>query len=486
MKKYKSVFMCLLFLVLALALFFVIPILFTDHSPEKAEDFSRMGTEEYQAIFVSMYPIDNFAEEDFGAYAGVPTIKAQHTAKDLPQVSGYLKKAFASGNGITHIYLGLEPEQIWADCKEEEAGLKKHLQKNLLDFAKEHPEVSFDILLPFSSLKDWLEKDLQERNKIQESYFHLLAELEGYANVRAYFIGAAHWLVANPGNYQEGSTDIVNEVIAQKIMMYVFCDGEYVITSTNAHTLFGMLDELIAEEEKSPHVYPDLSEWCIVFFGDSIIGNYTGSFSVPGVVEGLSGADAYNCAIGGSPAVFEPEENGNSPGIPDFLAQDADAVLEGNENYRKELLAYLERNHEGQKLCFVLNYGLNDYFNGYALDNEENPYDGASYGGALRADVKALKEAYPDAHIILSAPNYTSYFEHGQEIQSENGGKLTDYVETAGKVAEEMGLPFLNNYADLGINIDNFDDYLADGCHLNEEGRFLMAERLIELIAALN
>lgn len=486
MKKNKFLLILLLLLLLVGVLFFVFRVLFEGRSPEKKADFVRMQTEEYQGLFVSMYPIDNFSEADFVDYAGVPTIKAQNRAQDLPQISQYLKEAFTYRDDITHIYMGIEPEQICAACKEEEAGLQKYLQKNLLVYVTEHPEVSFEILLPFSSLDDWMQQDLEERNRTQESYFQLLAALDGYTNVNAYFMGAVHWLIANPGNYQEGSGNIVNEEIAQKIMLYNFCDQVYMINSSNAHTFFEVLNELIEEEERSPHIYPNLSDWCVVFFGDSIVGNYTGSVSVPGVVQGLSGAHTYNCAIGGSAAAFGQGGNGNSPGITAFLAQDADAVSEGTANYKKELLAYLEDDHGGQKLCFVLNYGMNDYFEGVALDNEADPYDGTTYGGALRHDIRAIKEAYPDADIILVSPCYTSYFEHGQNIQGEHGGKLTDYVDMAQSIAEEMELPFLNNYVDLGININNYNDYLGDGCHLNEEGRFLMAERLIEIIAALN
>lgn len=479
-KKYKFLFILLPVLLAVLILFFIL----TNNSPQKIRDFARMQAEEYEGIFVSMYPIDNFAETDFVTYLERKVIKAQSTVQSLPQMSKYLKKALGSQKSITHVYMGLDSAQIWEDCKEEDDVLQKQLQENLLVFAQEHPEVSFEILLPFVSLDDWMQKDEQERTLVQESCFHLLAVLDDHANIKVYFMGAAHWLIANPGNYQEGSTDIVNEETAQKIMLYTFCDGAYVITPINAPVLFGMLNELIAKEEEAPHIYLDLSQWCIVFFGDSVIGNYTGSFSVPGAVKGLSGAEVYNCAIGGSTATFDTKNKENSPGISAFLAQDA--VMEGTQHYQEELRAYLEGSHEEKKLCFVLNYGLNDYFTGCAPDNEENPYDGTSYGGALRADVKALKEAYPDAYIILAAPNYISYYEHGQDINGEQGGRLTDYVETAGNVAEEMELSFLNSYTELGMNADNCSDYLADEVHLNEEGRFLLAERIIESIAALN
>lgn len=385
----------------------------------------------------------------------------------LPQLSEYIDAAFASDNQVTHIYMGLNPVGIWEGCERNEERFRKHLQTELSARIEAHPEAKFEILFPFSSLDGWVELTTKEREEIRGVYLKLLAELEEYENVKAYFMGAAHWLIANPGNYKEGSVDIVNDAIAHKILLYTFVDGEYVITATNADTLFGMLNDIIAKEETSPNAYPDLSDWRIVFFGDSIIGNYVGSFSVPGVVAGLSGAEVYNCGVGGSSATFFPESSDSSPGIGAFLSKDAGNILNGDK-----------------KTCFVLNYGLNDYFQGSALDNEEDSYDSSTYSGALRCDVRVLRTAYPDARIVLNAPTFTSYFEHGQEVQSEKGGRLTDYVEAAKHVAEEMGLFFLNSYEELGIDESNYDEWLADGCHLNEEGRFLMAQHLIRLTAA--
>ncbi|MBD9158852.1 MAG: hypothetical protein EGQ16_03300, partial [Clostridiales bacterium] len=70
-----------------------------------------------------------------------------------------------------------------------------------------------------------------------------------------------------------------NDAVAQKLIMFTFCDGAMVITPGNADTLESMLNDMVAEEKEASTVYPDLSDLSVVFFGDSVIGNYTGSFS---------------------------------------------------------------------------------------------------------------------------------------------------------------------------------------------------------------
>ncbi len=150
----------------------------------------------------------------------------------------------------------------------------------------------------------------------------------------------------------------------------------------------------------------------------------------------------------------------------------------------RDMAAYYEKEKEqdGRRLCFVVNYGLNDYFNGSPVENAGEPLDISTYAGALRSGVRKLRAAYPEAVIILAAPNYVEYFTQGQEKQGAEGGCLTDYVDAAERVAREESVIFMNNYYDLGIDSSNSRFYLADGCHPGDNGRFMYAQALIRLI----
>ena len=58
--------------------------------------------------------------------------------------------------------------------------------------------------------------------------------------------------------------------------------------------------KLIESEKSMPGVYPDLSKWHMVFFGDSVLANYSGSSSIPGCMAGVSHISFDNYAVGGS------------------------------------------------------------------------------------------------------------------------------------------------------------------------------------------
>lgn len=477
----------IVFILVILFGFLFILILFTvmvfaflsnDYRRQKKTDLERLSSAEYNSIFCSLYSIENFDEEDFLTYRGFRTLKLDNTLRDTADINEYLKTAFASGNTIENIYLGLDPVQMWSASRKDTDKWSASISKDILSYASAHPEVTFEVLLPAPSLEYWTEMDTKELEETLTLYHSLISTLSPYSNIMTYFMGGERWLIANPANYTS-LQQTTNEIISRKLMLFTFCDHEFQVNAENASAALEALRELVVTEQTSPTEYPDLSSWDVVFFGDSIIGNYVGSYSVPGVTAGLSNAKTYNCAQGGTPACVDPDCVLSFPSSVDYFAsQDADAIP-GDGPFRASMEEYLNENHSGRRLCFVLNFGLNDYFGGHPVDNAQNPYDTATYAGALREGISKLQSAYPDALILLMTPTFTVYFNNGTEPMSEKGGILTEYVEAALQVAGETNVICLNNYADLGINESTADTYLADGCHLNETGRFLLAERVI-------
>lgn len=455
------------------------------HALEKQQDFSRLEAESCSGIFLSMYPIDGYAEEDFSAFRGLDILKCSYEAESLRDISEYLTKLLSTDNHITNVYLGIDPLTIWDSCHRSLPEWSENLKKELLDFAALHPEIQFEILFSYPSLEVWAETDNQDFDLWLTTCRSFLESVSLYANFTCYFPGSQHWLIANPGNYTENGS--LNRTAANKLFLFTFCDGAFRITPDNAEALFSSLRTMREQEKNAPAEYADLSDYSIVFFGDSVIGNYEGSLSVPGVVAALSGAQTYNLATGGTSASVWPEHTMNFvKAVELFLKGSPQAVPAENSAYRASLEQYLSEYDEEKKLCFVINYGLNDYFSGYPVGCEtmgaHNLYDTSTYCGALRTGIRALQEAYPEALIVLAAPNYITYFSNGTDLGSEKGGVLTDYVDAALKVADEMQIPCLNTYLALGYDAADAADYLADGTHLNEEGRFLFGEVLIQRI----
>jgi lysophospholipase L1-like esterase len=249
----------------------------------------------------------------------------------------------------------------------------------------------------------------------------------------------------------------------------------------------------------------------IVFFGDSVIGNYVDSTSVPGVAAGLSGAKTYNMGVGGATATFLSEDEPSIVTMVDaFISADSSTFTE--EQQIKYGIEEYYADHEedsGRETCFIINYGFNDYFCGLPVEerqnesaaeivSESNPYSGtdndgmdssnydaACYKGALKAAVAKLRNAFPECRIVLMTPGYCSYYNSGTIPMSSEGGILTDYVKAVIGVADEMNVEYMDNYHGLGINQLNYDRYLVDGCHPNTMGRYIMAWHIVKYLAAI-
>lgn len=445
---------------------------------QKWRDLHGYSSYSYNGAFFAMYDIGNYYEEDFATYRGVPTVKARYTIKKWSELSKYLNAILSSQNTVTNVFMGLDPMVLWEDSQEDEAKWTKNLHDHLISHVMTRQDVSFEILLPTFSLQYWLELEPTQIEERLDVFYRFIDGMSAYANVSIYFIGGEQWAIANPGNYLEKGQP--NRDFSRDIFLHVFCDHDYQITPVNTTILFDRLTSLVEKEREAPSVYPDLSEWCMVFFGESPLDYYTGSYSITGVVNGLSGAQVYNCGKGGVPATDDSRAALSlNRMIERFLKNDT-AGLDEDNNFVVGLTAYMQESHEDKKYCFVVAFGLNDYFGGHPVENPRDDYDIGTYAGALRSGVCTLKEAYPDAEILLMAPTYTALFSGGTETNSEMGGVLTDYVDATVRVAEEMGVHCMNNYADSGINAENHTQYLADGCHPNETGAFLLGIRIVE------
>ena len=215
-------------------------------------------------------------------------------------------------------------------------------------------------------------------------------------------------------------------------------------------------DTLVQAAINAPASYSDLSDYNIVFFGDSVFGNYQDFASIPGVIGALTKASVHNRAIGGSSATqLTPDDKSFPSAVQRFLSEDT-AEISGEK-----------------KLCFVINYGLNDYFTGYTVEQ---------YRDGLQAGVQSLQDAYPDAEILIASSNFITAFDNGTAFNNDLDETLNDYVTGAEETAAAMNVFFLNTNAALQWNPQTAACYLVDAVHPNEEGRFLFATAIIKAL----
>lgn len=443
-------------------------------------DIEALSRGDYEAVMLSMYTPEAFSAEEFEHFRGIPTVQAFHPFVNLADIGNYLEQSFFGNNNLSHVYIGLDPFVISGLYGHHASLYAKDYARYLTEYVEAHDDVLFELLIPAYSLSYLKTLSDSTYTELIDSYRNLVNIYIPYGNVYVYFLGHEEWLIANSGNYA-GSTCLTSSIL-RLVAAYSIANDRYILKPDNMEERFEQMTDLVRETDIS---YPDLAEWCIVFIGDSIFEYNAGSRSVSGVVENLSGAQVYNCSKGGIAAAEDPEEILSfNRMVTRFLEQDTSG-LDDSMNFKLELQKYIRESHEGRKYCFALNFGLNDYATGTPIENPADGFDVNTYSGAMRTGISRLKEAYPEAVILLQTPTYAIGFSEGTEILGEGGGTITDYVKAAISVAQDMDVLCINNYDDSGINADTYEKYLADGCHPNETGAFLLGRRILEVMEGL-
>lgn len=461
MKRKRNIYLSAGIVFLILCLIF----LFTRTPHEMQEDFQLIASSEYDTVFLSMFPVETYHEEDFSYYRGMTVLKTSYCIPSLSVLEKYLKSIEVSGQKVNTVYLGIR-----ADLAD--------LQK-LAEILSRQPDISFEIILSYPSAEYWRNLSPKSYEKVLESYCTFITMAPGLLpEAGIYFMGGEEWLIANPGNYE--SDFLTNEDISRTIMLHSDSFHQYTITGETCADAAASLIKLTAKLRDERENFPDLSDHYVVFLGDSVTGNYTDSASIPGVFTGLTGAYVYNCGYGGGSAARQQEHSISLPYIADALFSGDLSLLTEKDQAYHGIKAYRDDSPSGPSLSFIINYGLNDYFCGLPISSED-PFDEYTYCGAIRAAVDTLRTNCPEARIVLCTPNFVTAFQDGTEPHGSDGFVMEDYVMAVKSLADELHTELVDNYAELQITHENQEEYLVDTVHPNYACRFLMAKNLIRL-----
>ena len=443
---------------------------------------------EIDTLFLSMYPVETYNEEVL-----YTCLLAEAEILEVPlesgeQLAGILEEVLSRPNRLNKIILGIYEESILIEDSQGSVHSYKSVlleqgyswEEAVLELGKAYPDKTFEIMLYYPKISYWTAMESEKVEEILDWYAYvgdLYSHYDVVENVHVFMPGCEEWLICNESNYQDDYN--VTEVVANELEKLVLCDYESIMVPISVQEQCQKLRSIIEKYRDNKPEYGTLSDHTYVFLGDSVIGNYTDSMSIPEVVAFMTGADTINCGYGGlSAAKAEAGDIGFEGVLSTLLSREEARSAEhlANDTVQAGVLEFWEKDlpADADKLTFFISFGINDYATGRPVYNDKA--DDYCYVGAISNAVDRLQAAYPKAQIVIMTPNYLEIFEHGTLDNSGEGFVFRDYVEAVLELAEAKNLQVIDVYHELGLNAENTGTYLADGCHPNYYGRFKIAE----------
>lgn len=238
----------------------------------------------------------------------------------------------------------------------------------------------------------------------------------------------------------------------------------------------------------------------IVVMGDSQFGNFKGENGLAYLIAQRCKANVYNLAIGGTAAAVEPNsgtadetwDSTSGIGMAKAVAGVISPDFFESRTYTYEVFKSCDF---AKTDLFILEYGVNDYFQKSPLYDPDFGSNLKTTQGAIDVAINTLHNAYPDAKILVITPGYTQFFQEGTgtylgDVNTLNNGygTLQKYIEFVSHGAEPHTdcARILNMYVDLDVNGYNAKDTLMDGIHYTDEGRQryarVLSRRILQLM----
>lgn len=265
-------------------------------------------------------------------------------------------------------------------------------------------------------------------------------------------------------------------------------------------------------DENGEYIIKDYGEGTnILVFGNAPFADDRDSEdSLAHIIEDMTGANVYNCAISGSYlAAIKPS-----------IVYVQDAPLDAFNFYWLCTIATCDLIDNAYRVAvellgedappeamdvfntlktidystidvIAIMYDGSDYLAGHEMYNDSNAEDILQFNGNMVAGVNLLKAHYPNIRIIVMSPTYAfAIDENGDYISSDvqryGQDVLSTYsIKQYGYCYDNLNVTFIDNLYGT-ITEDNAPDYLIDNIHLNVEGRKKVAERFVYALQFYN
>lgn len=159
-------------------------------------------------------------------------------------------------------------------------------------------------------------------------------------------------------------------------------------------------------------------------------------------------------------------------------------------------LYFCGRAHDlNQNADIIVVYGgVNDYLHGDADFGSMEDRTSETFCGAVYCLMEFLKKKYFEKTIVFITPAHCNYNGISDKqacprpIDNQNSKPLHEYVEVIKSRGEELGIPVLDLFENLGLDPNNEvvkEKYTIDGLHFNDDGHFYIAKAIGEFLSAL-
>lgn len=264
-----------------------------------------------------------------------------------------------------------------------------------------------------------------------------------------------------------------------------------------------VLDQLFSLTAENDGTFPeDDGVTTIVCLGNSPFSDDRDSESnLCNMLAARTGATVYNCSIPNSyvtacdstyqPSVY-PLDAFSFYFLTTIFADDNTEIIRQAEDAMfglpaetEESLALLQSIDFETVDAIVIMYDGSDYFLNricYREDVLDSPH---TYTGALTAGINLIQEKFPWIRIVVMTPTYAyAVAEDGSYVSSDKQQNaqtnyLSTYVLMEAQTTYSLGVSLVDVFYG-GIHEDIASDYLTDNIHLNQRGRELVLNRMIE------
>ncbi len=448
----------------------------------------ELGSGEVNGLFFSMFSLDAYDESDFLTYLGLNTVMLREQMETGEEVIQFLELALAENHALESVYIGLSMDAEWGVPKGTYGGMTQMFTDacawdwELLPFIEANPNIKFHFIFEYPSIYEMAELSALQRTRLYKWQYEIMEQFaleEAYENVKFFLPETEEWLVANQANYLENG--MPNAAASRFVLGQMICMDSYLLKPADFYNRIGQTEALI---EESVMYHQTENDYTYVFFGDSVIGNFTDSMSIPGVVQGLSGVNTINCGYGGLSAAVGEDGFGFPSVIEAFLEgryehfPEDKPIRTGISDFYQKLP---EMNQE--KLIFFISIGLNDYMSAKTLKSETTK-DITTYIGSLEYVIEKLQKAYPQSEIVLMTPNFLARENFG--TNKLNGYTMDELANEVLSLSTDLGLKCIDVFHGVPINETNYKAYIPDQCHPSEFGRYEIGKLIYQYLLYWN